>query len=85
MNLALEKKEKVTTGGKSRGEAGEVTGVIANAPTTDGLGRRYGNFISFVDVCKFGSKIYVITSTYLCDHFAHCSASSVITEFSCCL
>ena len=43
MNLALEKGERVTTGGKGkgeRGEAGEVTGVVANAPTTDGLGKR---------------------------------------------
>ena len=44
MNLALEKGERVTTGGKSRGEiggeAGEVTGMAANAPTTDGLGEK---------------------------------------------
>ena len=42
MNLALEKGERVTTGGKGRGEiggeAGEITGVVADAPTTDGLG-----------------------------------------------
>ena len=42
MNLALEKGERVTTGGKSRGEiggeAGEVTGVVASAPTKGGLG-----------------------------------------------
>ena len=48
MNLALEKGERVTTGRKSRreigGEAGEVTGVVANAPTMDGLGERYGTF-----------------------------------------
>ena len=48
MELALEKEERVTTGGKSRGEiggeAGEVTGVAADAPTTDGLGERYGTF-----------------------------------------
>jgi len=48
MNLALEKGERVTTGGKGRGEiggeAGEVTGVVADAPTTDGLGKRYGTF-----------------------------------------
>jgi hypothetical protein len=35
-------------GGKGRGqiggEAGEVTGVVVNAPTTDGLGKRYGTF-----------------------------------------
>ena len=48
MNLALEKGERVTTGGKSTGEiggkAGEVTGVVANAPTTDSLGERYRTF-----------------------------------------
>ena len=47
MNLA-EKGERVTMGGKGRGEigdeAGEVTGVVADAPTTDGLGKRYGTF-----------------------------------------
>ena len=41
MNLVLEKGERVTTGGKGRGEiggeAGEVTGVVANVPTTDNL------------------------------------------------
>ena len=40
MNLALEKGERVTTGGKGRGEiggeAGEVTGVVADVPTMDG-------------------------------------------------
>ena len=45
VNLSL---ERVDTGGKGRGEirgeAGEVTGVIANAPTTDGLGKRYVKF-----------------------------------------
>ena len=45
MNLA-EKGERVTTGGNGRGEiggeAGEVTGVVADAPSTDGLGKRYG-------------------------------------------
>ena len=48
MELALEKVERVTMGGKSRGEigdeAGEVTGVVADVPTTDGLGKRYGMF-----------------------------------------
>ena len=48
MYLPLEKWEKVTMGGKGRGEigaeAGEVTGMAANAPTTDGLGKRYGTF-----------------------------------------
>ena len=38
MNLALDKGKNVTTGGKGRGEAREVTGVVTNAPTTDGLG-----------------------------------------------
>ena len=48
MNLALEKGERVTTEGKGRGEiggeAGEVTGVVADAPTTDCLGKRHGTF-----------------------------------------
>ena len=48
MNLALEKGQRVTTGGKGRGEiggeAGEVTEVVANAPITEGLGKRYGMF-----------------------------------------
>ena len=48
MNLAFEKGERVTTGGKCRGEiggeAGEVTGMVADAPTTDGLEKRYGTF-----------------------------------------
>ena len=44
MNLALEKGERVTTGGKGRGEIREVIGVVADARTTDGLGKRYGTF-----------------------------------------
>jgi hypothetical protein len=48
VNLALEKGERVTTGGKGRGEirgeAGEVIGLVAEAPTTDRLGKRYGVF-----------------------------------------
>ena len=48
MNLALEKGERVTMGGQVRGEiggkAGELTVVVADAPTTDGLGKRYGTF-----------------------------------------
>ena len=46
--MALEKGERLTTGGKGRGEIGgearEVTGVAANAPTMDGLGKRYRTF-----------------------------------------
>ena len=49
MNLALEKGERLTTRGKGRGEiageAGEFTGVAADAPTTDGLGKRYGTWM----------------------------------------
>ena len=45
MNLALEKGERVITGGKGRGEiggeAGEVTGVVADAHTMDGFGKSY--------------------------------------------
>ena len=33
-----------TTGGKGRGEAGEVTGVVANTPTKDGLGNSFRTF-----------------------------------------
>ena len=49
MDLALEKRDRVAMrdkdrGGEIRGEAGEVTGVVANAPTTNGLGKRYGAF-----------------------------------------
>jgi hypothetical protein len=48
MNLMLEKGERVTMGGKGRGEirgeAVEVTGVFANASTTDGLEERYRAF-----------------------------------------
>ena len=44
----MEKGERVSTGGKGRGEIGgeaeEVTGVFANAPTTDGLGKVYRTF-----------------------------------------
>ena len=47
MNLALEKGER-NHGRQSRGEiggeAGEVTRVVANAPTVDGLGKRHGTF-----------------------------------------
>ena len=48
MNLALEKGERVTTGGKGkgeiRGEAGEVSGVVENGPSTDGLRKKYRAF-----------------------------------------
>jgi hypothetical protein len=42
--LALGKGERVNTGGNGRGEAGAVTGVVANAPTTDSMGKRYEAF-----------------------------------------
>ena len=45
--MALKKGERVTTGGKGRseiaGEAGEVTGVVADAPTMDGLEKKVWN------------------------------------------
>ena len=48
VNLVLEKGERVTTGGKGKGrisgEAGEVTGVVANVPTMDSLGKWFGTF-----------------------------------------
>ena len=48
MNLALEKGERITMGGKGRGEirgeAGEVTGAVADVPTMDTLRKRYRAF-----------------------------------------
>ena len=48
MNLALEKRERVTTGDKDRDEvrgvAGEVTGVVANVPTTNDVRKKNGAF-----------------------------------------
>ena len=65
MNLALEKGERVTMAGKDRceigGEAGAVTGVVADAPTTDGLGKRYGTFSGWG--IKIDSFIIQNTST----------------------
>jgi hypothetical protein len=47
VSLELEKGERVTRGGKGkgeiRGEAGEVTGVVANVPIFDGLGKKVWN------------------------------------------
>ena len=47
MNLALERGERVTTGGKGRGEiggeAGEVTVVVANVHIMDMLGKKVWN------------------------------------------
>ena len=46
MNLVLEKKERVTMGGKSRGEirgeTGRVSQMVTDGPTTYSLGKRYG-------------------------------------------
>ena len=45
MNLALEKRERITNGRvKIRGEVGKVTGMVVNVPTIDRLGKRYGAF-----------------------------------------
>jgi hypothetical protein len=48
VNLALERGERISTEGKSRGEIrgedGEFTGVVANVPTTNVLGKRNGAF-----------------------------------------
>ena len=44
MNPVLEKVERVTTGGKAKSQAGEVTRVVENVPAMDGLGKRYGAF-----------------------------------------
>ena len=65
MNLALKKGEKVTMGGKGRGEAGELTGVVADAPTTDGLGKRYGMFSEWgMAAGKVEVFIIIIIITY---------------------
>ena len=51
MNLALEKGERVTTGGKGRGEiggeAGEVTGMTAKASIMGIFGKWYGVFVGW--------------------------------------
>ena len=49
MNLALEKRERVTTSGKGRGEIRseiivKVNGMVADMPIADRQGRRYGAF-----------------------------------------
>ena len=48
VNLTLENMERVTAGGKDRaeirGKIGKVTGMVADAPTTDSLEKRYGAF-----------------------------------------
>ena len=48
MNLALEKRERVIMGGKGRdeirSEIGKVTGMVADVPATDSLGKRYEAF-----------------------------------------
>ena len=41
MNLALEKGERVTTGGKGRDEIRSEVGMVANVPTMDSLRRRW--------------------------------------------
>ena len=44
MNLAMKKRERITTGGKGKGkitsEIGNVTGKIVDAPNTDSLGKK---------------------------------------------
>ena len=48
MNLALEKREMVTMGGKGRGEirgnVGKVIEMVADLPATDSLRKRCGAF-----------------------------------------
>ena len=73
MNLALEKGERVTTGGKGRGEiggeAGEVTGVVANAPTTDGFGKSYGTFSGWkISLHPFLSQLSSDAIFVVCSH-----------------
>ena len=71
MNLALEKGKRVTTGSKSRGEiggeAGEVTGVVANAPTTDGLGERYRMFSGWGMAAGYFLVLNILCQ-YLCEN-----------------
>ena len=60
MKNLMEKGERVTMRGKGRGEiggeAGEVTGVVATAPTMVGLGKRYGTF-SGLGITYFYNKL----------------------------
>ena len=44
MNLVLEKGERVTMGGKGRGEIGKVTGMFADVSNMDCLRKIYGAF-----------------------------------------
>ena len=52
MNLVLEKRERITAGGKGRGEIrnemGKITGMVADVPTTDSLGNMYRAFDEYV-------------------------------------
>jgi hypothetical protein len=40
VNLQLEERERITTGGKGRGENGMVIGMAMDAPITDSLGKK---------------------------------------------
>ena len=46
MNLELKKRERerVIKGNKGKGEIGKITGMVADAPTLDSLGKRYEAF-----------------------------------------
>ena len=65
MNLALEKGERVTTGGKGKGEIGGEAGEVANAFTMDGLGKRYGMFSGWG---MAAGKVEVLHYSYIQEH-----------------
>ena len=70
MNLALEQGERVFMGGKCRGEirgeAGEVTGVVADAPTTNSLGIGVlNNMHNTVDSKTSGKKLHVDLKNFI--------------------
>ena len=48
VNLASKKREGIITGGKDssviRSDIGKATGMVADVPTLDSLGKRYGAF-----------------------------------------
>ena len=72
MNLALEKGERITTGCKGRGEiggeAGEVTGVVADVPTTNGeliycinIVLIFWGLLIYRFICKLAGIYYILS------------------------
>jgi hypothetical protein len=74
MNLVLEKGEEVVMGGKGRGkirgEAGEVTGVVSNVPTTNGLRERNGAFSVWGMVAGKVKVFFLVVSRFHVDRGA---------------